>query len=417
MQKDMIFNTFWHGGSLSAMERVCMQSFPRHNHLLRVFTYTPLETPPGVSNEDASTVLGNDRLFVHCNSVSAFTNIFRYKLLYEQGGWWVDTDVLCRTPQVPDCDYFWACESLGRINGAVLKFPIGDPVCLTLLRLSEERSLNLIQWGQLGPALLSEVLSTFKPRRRCGTTLDVYPVHYHQTHFFWLPEFLYEVEEKIANSTFVHLWHSVCQRMNIDGNTPPRGSFMFKLYKDYQIEVRPDPKKGKSNRDNIHQYLCTKNYDRKYRGNFEFPLFERHQVGALMTKSDLTIPEYDADVAIADLQTMDPDARFGSVNSIVMDRGEKIKLLTESLAHSDGRIAVLNAIITQQRAEIADIRRELKQSKSEQAQLSRTLARLEEMVKRLEQRIAAIYASKSWRITVPLRFASKLIRSLPPKGT
>jgi chromosome segregation ATPase len=137
--------------------------------------------------------------------------------------------------------------------------------------------------------------------------------------------------------------------------------------------------------------------------------------GASMTESDLTVTS-NADVAIADPQKTSANARIGSLNSMVMARGEKIKRLTESLAQSDGEIAALNAILTQQGEEIADARRELKKSKRNQALLSREIERLGTKVKILEQRIAAIYASKSWRITAPLRFVSKLMQSLPPKG-
>jgi hypothetical protein len=261
-----VFNTFWHGESLSAVEKVCMESFIKHNHFLRVFTYSKAEMPAGVILEDAAVIMPRDRVFTFQESPSAFSNIFRYKLLLERGGWWVDTDILCLGREIPDCDYYWAREVPGKINGAILKFPPGDPMCWRLLRLSEERSKNLTQWGQLGPDLLTKVLSNYTPTRLCGSTEDVYPIHWLETHFFWLPEFLYEVEERLKNSTFVHLWHSMFKRMGMNPNLrPPRGSFLSKLYKQYELETCENAEAG-SCRESIRRYL-EQDWSRQYWSN------------------------------------------------------------------------------------------------------------------------------------------------------
>src|SRR5690349_14457898 len=124
-----IVNTFWHGERLSAIERLCMESFVKHKHAFRVFTYSDAEMPTGVIVEDAAKILPLERFFKIEESPSAFSNVFRYKLLLEQGGWWVDTDVLCLKTNLPNCDYYWAQEAPGRINGAILKFPKGDETC------------------------------------------------------------------------------------------------------------------------------------------------------------------------------------------------------------------------------------------------------------------------------------------------
>src|SRR5215468_2454910 len=125
-------NTFWHGEAISSAERLCIQSFLDHGHSFRVFTYSDVEMPGGVIVEHAAQILPLERFFYFEGSPSGFSNIFRYKLLLERGGWWVDTDVLCLKRELPDCDYYWAQETPGRINGAILKFPPEDPVCLRL---------------------------------------------------------------------------------------------------------------------------------------------------------------------------------------------------------------------------------------------------------------------------------------------
>ena len=124
---------FFHGDALTLLEWICMESFVQHGHNLNVFSYEDLKVPGGVAIQDASQVLPFDEFFMFDNSPSAFSNIFRYKLILENGGWWVDTDVLCLGNNIPDCDYAWAHQDPDQINGAILKFPQGDAWCEKLL--------------------------------------------------------------------------------------------------------------------------------------------------------------------------------------------------------------------------------------------------------------------------------------------
>jgi len=250
------FNMFWHGDSLSTLEWACMQSFLDHGQRLRVFSYEELAIPAGAEIADASQILPRERLFLFDNSPSAFTNIFRYKLLLEQGGWWVDTDVLCLTPRIAPCEYYWAEQNPGVINGAVLKMPGGDPICAKLLSASEKRAARLRRWGQLGPALLSKMLQDVNPSGRAGSTADVYPVHWLETHFFYLPEYAGIVEERSKGSTFLHFWHSMAGWMGIDPDgMPPEGSFLAAIYERHMGAFQPRPTDEMSLRKGIFEYL------------------------------------------------------------------------------------------------------------------------------------------------------------------
>lgn len=252
---DDVFNMFWHGRSLSPLELACMQSFVAHGHRLRVFAYEELSLPLGVECIDAREILPYERLFIFKESPSAFTNIFRYKLLFEQGGWWVDTDVLCRTSDLPACDYYWAEQQPGQLNGAVLKFPKSATLCGRLLELSEERAPRLKHWGQLGPVLLTEVLQEVRPEKHSGFTEDAYPLHWLEPHFFWLPEFAPAVQRRTSRSTFVHLWHSVFARMGINVECQaPAGSYLDTVYAAYHVSA-PKPASESSDRGGIVQFL------------------------------------------------------------------------------------------------------------------------------------------------------------------
>ena len=250
-----VFNMFWHGRSVSSLEMTCMQSFIRHGHRLRVFTYEEHSLPAGVEHADAREILPYERFFTFMESPSAFTNIFRYKLLFEQGGWWVDSDVLCLKAELPACDYYWAEQHPGVLNGAILKFPPSDPMCGRLLEQAEERREHLTHWGQLGPLLIKKVLRDYRPVGYAGSTEDAYPLHFLETHFFWLPEFASVVRSRTKDSTFLHFWHSTFADLGIDvERAPPKGSYLDALYAEYGTSP-PPASRGTVDRDSIIQYV------------------------------------------------------------------------------------------------------------------------------------------------------------------
>ncbi len=248
-------NMFWHGDKLSPLELACMQSFTAKGHSLRVYTYERATLPAGALNEDARKVVPFDQFFLFDGSPAAFANIFRYQLLLKEGGWWADTDVLCLKSDLAHCEYFWAEEEPGIINNAVLKFPAEDPLCQNLLKLSRERAKNLTRWGQLGPHLLTEVLSGKTPSRHSGLTQDVYPIHWLETHFLWFPEYRDIVEERTHNSTFLHLWHSMFGRLGINlFSEPPAGGYLGELYRTLESRVIGDYD-DLSTRTAVNKYL------------------------------------------------------------------------------------------------------------------------------------------------------------------
>jgi hypothetical protein len=263
-----VFNMFWHGPSVSHLEIACMRSFIAKGHTLRVFSYEPLTLPDGVITENAETILPSDQIFLFADSMASFTNLFRYQLLLEQGGWWVDADVVCLKSEMPSCEYYWAEQERGELNGAVLKFPRQDPICRKLLELSTERKKSQSFYGELGPNLLTEALSGLSVTHHSGSTEDVYPLHYLQAHYFWLPEYAEFVSKSIKNATFVHLWNYMFTVMGIDRTSrPPRGSFLDKLYSEHGLPSNLGREDHASNaqstthqlsRDSIKRYLAQK---------------------------------------------------------------------------------------------------------------------------------------------------------------
>jgi len=99
-----IINSLWVGKSLSLMEQLSITSFLRNGHEYDLYCYNEIaDVPAGATLRDAAEILPSSEIFYYRHgagkgSVAGFSNLFRFKLLFEKRGWWVDTDVVCLRP-------------------------------------------------------------------------------------------------------------------------------------------------------------------------------------------------------------------------------------------------------------------------------------------------------------------------------
>jgi len=136
-----IIHGLWIGKFLSPVELLCMQSFIANGHNFHLWIYEPLQTPvpQGVIIEDASEIIPKEKVFVYKyknqfghgkGSYAGFSDIFRYKLLYEKGGWWTDMDVVCLKPLDFGDEYVFRPHHDFDVVGNIIKCP---PASLLML--------------------------------------------------------------------------------------------------------------------------------------------------------------------------------------------------------------------------------------------------------------------------------------------
>jgi hypothetical protein len=236
------FQSFWWGESLSPYEWLCLLSFVRNGHAFKLYSFdSSLSVPPGVMLCHAAEVLSESEFFVYSEgpgqgSPSAFSNVFRYKLLVEKGGWWVDTDVVCLSAKIPRFERFFAFENPTFVNGAVLHFPPRDPVMIRCL----EEALVLgksVKWGDSGPSLLTRVLRELGILHLTHSAQVCYPLPFTDAIDALRPHRLPAISERLAGSLFLHLWNEIIRRHGISKKAlPPRGSLLRVLADQYQIQ-------------------------------------------------------------------------------------------------------------------------------------------------------------------------------------
>src|ERR1044072_2719476 len=129
-----VIQGLWIGAEPSVMEQLSIASFLQNVHEYHLYVYDAVKIVPARAVvRDANEILPASRIFQykHQASYAGFANFFRYKLLLERGGWWVDTDVICLKPFDFADEYVFASELDGEtevIASGVIKAPRGSSV-------------------------------------------------------------------------------------------------------------------------------------------------------------------------------------------------------------------------------------------------------------------------------------------------
>ena len=226
----------WHGSPLSVFENLSLRSFLRFGHEVELYTYQDMEVPVGVRLCDANTILTEAQIFTYQRghskgSFTAFSNLFRYKLLYEKGGIWVDLDNLCLHPlhQLPT-----ACagrEDEGSINTGVMKFPAKHPLMKVACEEATAMGRN-IDFGDAGPKLLTRLLGQGDYSCEVLPAPAFNPLHWTEAAKLIKPQELSICEERTKTSYSVHWWNTYLRVIRFQKEAlPPKGSFLHERAK------------------------------------------------------------------------------------------------------------------------------------------------------------------------------------------
>jgi hypothetical protein len=163
-----IMQSLWIGPRLSTMERLSINSFLAHGHEFHLHVYDEMEgVPAGAMLKDANDILPASEIFRHGphGTYAPFADRFRYRLLLERGGWWVDTDTVCLRPFDFPADIVISSErgagGCRFVNNGMLKFPAGSAVMETACRICEVKDLRSISPCEIGPELMEWLVAKF----------------------------------------------------------------------------------------------------------------------------------------------------------------------------------------------------------------------------------------------------------------
>jgi glycosyltransferase involved in cell wall biosynthesis len=254
-------HAMWLGEKLSGLEKLTLASFAAQGHEVTLWAYDDLtgQTPPGVALRDAEQIFSRARIIPKSNTEpgigvgkgsvgGVFSDLFRYKVLYEQGGIWTDMDVTALKPLEFGQDYAFRPHRMGAV-GSVMQCPKGSrflaglyeateaiagpdtPWLLPIQLLNEHiiaaglqgavvrEMTNLDAWGEIRP---------FIEGRRA------FPRPWYAVH--WMNELWRTLNAQNGALNGRHVTHCA-----LDKDAPPRGSMLHELYRAYGLADPYEP--------------------------------------------------------------------------------------------------------------------------------------------------------------------------------
>lgn len=155
-----IIQGLWIGPRLSRFEYNSIKSYLMAGYEYHLYTYDKVENiPENVIIKDGNEILDKKEIFYYEGSIAPFSDLFRYKLLYERGGVWSDCDIICMKQMPEDAihEYIFVAERtiLKGAFASCLKTPpytckkkkvlnsfIKTPVGADIMRIMYEKSLK-----------------------------------------------------------------------------------------------------------------------------------------------------------------------------------------------------------------------------------------------------------------------------------
>ena len=204
--------------ALSNVERLAITSFLQNGHDFHLYTYEPIENiPEGTTVKNANEIILQSKAFTvplaHVtNCYSSFSDFFRWKLILDRGGWWVDLDLVCLKPFDITGEYVFS-GGPGKpgadncIASHVFKAPKGSLIMQWCWDKCQAMDKQTMTWGQGGPPLITEAVHKFGFIDGIFPLRAFCPIHYRDFPAAWLsPEAAPLPEDVYAIHFFTSQW-------------------------------------------------------------------------------------------------------------------------------------------------------------------------------------------------------------------
>lgn len=222
MNKSLVMQGLWIGTKFSRIEKLSLLSFLKNSYTVHLYTYFEIDDiPEGVVIMDANKIIPEEKIFKykHYDSYAAFANLFRYKLLYENGGYWFDLDIICLKPFTTTDEFIFASERLPNQRFQVNNCLIGVPRNSEIMEFCYSKALNKIPdelaWGETGPKLLTEAVINFGLQNFIVDPDVFCPVNWWECQHFISKSMKDIINENVYT---IHLWNEMWRRNKMDKN-------------------------------------------------------------------------------------------------------------------------------------------------------------------------------------------------------
>lgn len=232
-----IIQSLWIGDSLSKSEQLCVKSFVDNGHEFHLYIYGDVKNiPEGVIVKDGNEIVSEKQIFRYKNgSLSAFSNLFRFALLYRKGGYWADADLVCTRHFVFNEPFVFSSEPVRgetKINAGLIKMPKDSKEALDAFTIQIENKKKILsgemEWGG-GPTTVKYLVEKYKLQKYvlpwqgiCTCDYDMFPSLITPDFKKNNPKLCSYVIDNIKdipdNMVGIHLWNEMWRRNNLDKN-------------------------------------------------------------------------------------------------------------------------------------------------------------------------------------------------------
>ena len=238
-----VVNGLWIQGKLSSLELLTIQSFLDNNFSFQLWTYAPetINVPNGTVVRNANEIIAFSKVFTYNNinihghgkgSYAGFSDIFRYKLLYQNGGIWTDMDITCLLPFEINEDYFFRFHHKTAAVGNFMKCPKGSALMKWCFEeASQKIDADNSNW-MLPIYILNEGIEKFE--------LTTYIKKISNNDSFPEVAKLLSSKENIPdNWKIIHWMNEEFRRLDISKEMCLPNTPLHELYKKYNIAHKP----------------------------------------------------------------------------------------------------------------------------------------------------------------------------------
>jgi hypothetical protein len=278
-------HALWIGKSLSLLELLTIKSFIRQGFTFNLWTYNNIKTPVPhkVVIRNANHIIPYNKVFQYKNlnqfghgkgSYAGFSDIFRYKLLYEYGGWWTDMDVTCLKPLYFKAPYVFRTHHDMKVVGNIMKCPPKSELMLRCYHKAvAEVNADNRDWNK-PIRILNEAIEELG--------LQKYIVEMSNRDSWNDVRKLITGKKKVPDHWYVIHWvNEEWRRNGINKDYSGKNSVLRNLYEKYQVPVRELPIHDRlKNRLKLSFSLATLKYAWTWGwGHAEYYLKRRHGNG------------------------------------------------------------------------------------------------------------------------------------------
>ncbi|HEY0431197.1 MAG TPA: glycosyltransferase, partial [Pyrinomonadaceae bacterium] len=194
----------------------------------------------GTVVRDAGEILPASKIFQYQGSKSyaGFSNFFRYKLLLERGGWWVDTDTICLKPFDFAGDYVFSSQlnerGIEAVNSGIIKAPRGSEAMAHAWKVCQSKDPARLVWGETGPTLMAKVVRKFSLERFRQAHHVFCPVDYQE----WRDVLKPGVGRLHDDRTYaIHLWNEMWRAAGQDKSAEYHPNCLYETLKRAYLPI------------------------------------------------------------------------------------------------------------------------------------------------------------------------------------